>query len=410
MIIRNTLCRTTLLVLLSLHSASAQWLQWGGPNRNFTVETKGLKDKWPDGGPKKLWQRELGDGYSTILVDGDMLYTMYRAGQEEFTIALDAKTGKTLWEHKVFSPTTPVMEEYGAGPSATPLIVGDKLYSVGTNMMLHCFNKKTGDVIWKKSLADEFGASIQDRGYTCSPLAYKDTIILPITKAGHGLTAFHPDTGSVIWSKGDFGVTHSSPIIIRFEGEDQLVYFTADSLIGVNPSNGELLWGHEHKTQYGANLMTPLWNGKDLIFCSAAYDSGARVVKLSKKDGKTVPEQLWFSKKMRLHHGNAVTIGDHVYGSSGDFGPAFFMAAEWQTGKTPWRARGFKKATCVHGDGKMIILDEDGNLSLATATPEALEVHSSAKVGELYSWAAPTLVGTKLYLRDRKHIWAFDVG
>ena len=147
-----------------------------------------------------------------------------------------------------------------------------------------------------------------------------------------------------------------------------------------------------------------------LIFCSSAYDSGSRAIKLTKKDGKTVPEQVWYSRKMRLHHGNAVFIGDHIYGSSGDSGPAFFMSLDIDTGKVQWRRRGFKKSTCVLADGKLIILDEDGQLTLATVTPEGLTILSQCTVAERYAWAAPTLVGTTLYIRDRKHIMAFDLG
>ena len=113
---------------------------------------------------------------------------------------------------------------------------------------------------------------------------------------------------------------------------------------------------------------------------------------------------------MRIHHGNPIRIGDYIYGSSGDFGPAFFMAMNLKTGKIAWRKRGFRKATCVYGDGKVIILDEDGNLALATATPDGLTVHSKCTIAEPYAWAAPTLVGKRLYVRDRKHIMAFDLG
>ncbi len=79
------------------HSASAQWPQFGGPNRNFMCDAKGLASKWPEEGPKKLWTRELGDGYATIIADGGILFTMYRTGEDEFTVALDEKTGKTVW-------------------------------------------------------------------------------------------------------------------------------------------------------------------------------------------------------------------------------------------------------------------------------------------------------------------------
>jgi len=391
--------------------AADNWLQWGGPKRDFAVESKGLKDKWPDEGPKKIWDRELGDGYSTILSDGELLFSMYRIAEDEFTVALDAKTGKTAWEHKNASPTTKMMEEWGPGPHATPLLLGDRLYTIGSNMDLFCFQKKNGDVIWKHDLVEEFGAKMPEYGYACSPLEYKNTLILPVGgKEGQSIMAFDPASGSVLWKKQDFEITYSSPIIVRFSGEDQLVFFTGNSLVGLNPTNGETLWSHPHKTQYDANIMTPLWDGKDTLFCSAAYDSGARAVQLVKDGDKTVPKELWFNKKMRLHHGNAIHIGGFAYGSSGDFGPAFFMAVNLKDGEIAWRERGFKKTTCVFADGKIILLDEDGQLALVKATPEKFTLLSKCKIAETYAWAAPTLVGTKLYVRDRKHIVALELG
>jgi outer membrane protein assembly factor BamB len=406
----------------------AQWPQWGGPRRDFTVDAKGLADKWPDGGPRKLWNRELGDGYATIAVDDGLLFTMYRVGEDEFAVALDSKTGQTVWEHKSPSPFTKVMAEYGPGPHTTPLIVGNHVYTIGTNMVMHCFEKKTGQVAWKHDIANEFGAPIPERGYGCSPIAYKNTVIVPVDRKREGgppgaaaadrkeggegqmLVAFDAESGSPVWKKQDFEIGYASPILINLAGEEQLVFFSATHLTGLNPSTGDLLWSHPHPTQFGANLSTPLYFGDGIIFCSAAYDSGARAVKLTKKEGKTVPEELWFSKKMRIHHGNAVRVNDFVCGSSGDFGPAFFMAVEPKTGNILWRERGFKKANVVQADGKLIILDEDGELALAVATREGLKVQSQAKVGERYAWAAPTLVGKILYIRDRKNIMALDLG
>ena len=84
------------LAVLQTNPASAQWPQWGGPDRNFSVDVTGLAETWPDDGPKKLWTRPLGDGYSTIVADDGVLYTMYRNDPAEFTIALNAKTGETI--------------------------------------------------------------------------------------------------------------------------------------------------------------------------------------------------------------------------------------------------------------------------------------------------------------------------
>jgi outer membrane protein assembly factor BamB len=391
------------------------WPQWGGPNRNFMVETQGLAEKWPDGGPKRLWTRELGDGYSTIVADDGRLYTMYRVKEVEFVVALDAQTGKTAWEIKYASPFTDLMNEFGPGPHSTPLVVGDRLFTVGVNMVFHCLDKNSGEVLWKRDLMAEFGAVPPDRGYSASPLAFKDTIILPVgakegEPKGQSVVAFRQSDGEVVWKSQDFQITHSSPILIRFDGKDQLVVFMGAELAGLNPDSGELLWSHPHNTQYGANLSTPLWTGDDLIFASAAYDSGSRVIRLTKEGDRVVPQELWYHRKMRIHHGNAVRVGDTVYGSSGDFGPALFVAADIKTGNIAWRERGLAKATCLYADGKFIILDEDGQLVLATPTAEGLRIHSKCEVAKRTSWAAPTLVGKTLYVRDRKTIAAYDLG
>ena len=77
--------------------AHAQWPQWGGPNRNFTVEAEGLADSWPDDGPKQLWKKRLGGGYSSIVVDDGLLYTTYRRGsRSEAVVALDKDTGEIV--------------------------------------------------------------------------------------------------------------------------------------------------------------------------------------------------------------------------------------------------------------------------------------------------------------------------
>jgi hypothetical protein len=61
-------------------------------------------------------------------------------------------------------------------------------------------------------------------------------------------------------------------------------------------------------------------------------------------------------------------------------------------------------------DGKFIILDEDGNIGLATPSPQGLTVHSKVALLDHNAWTIPTLVGTKLYVRDRKTIMALEVG
>jgi hypothetical protein len=124
----------------------------------------------------------------------------------------------------------------------------------------------------------------------------------------------------------------------------------------------------------------------------------------------TRTEELWFTNRVRFMFLNALRIGDYIYGSTGDFGPAFLTALDVKTGQTLWQHRGFGKASLLYADGKVIILDEDGDLALARLAPTGITVLSQAKLFDTVSWAAPTLTGRTLYARDREKIIALDLG
>lgn len=391
--------------------AQSQWGQWGGPNRDFTVESVQLNRNWPEDGPKRLWNHELGDGNSAIVYDDDALYTMYRRNDDETIVALNAQNGEILWEHTQHAPLWPKFNSgYGPGPHGTPLVVDDYVYAVGVRADLLCLNKKTGEAIWSHDLRKEFGSKPADRGYSSSAIAYKNMLILPVGgKRGHGVMAFDLHDGHVIWKSQNFGATFSSPIIINVDGQDQLVVFEGELVAGFTPETGKLLWKHPHRTQYNINASTPVWGEDNLLFMSSAYDAGSRILRLAQKNGKTSVKEMWFSKKMKIQHGTAVRIGDTIYGSSGDSGPAFLMGANVETGKMTAKQRGFAKANVLAVGDKLVVLDEDGELAIVTATPDGFDIHARAQVLTTRAWTVPTLVGTTLYLRDRKEIVALDL-
>ncbi len=112
---------------------------------------------------------------------------------------------------------------------------------------------------------------------------------------------------------------------------------------------------------------------------------------------------------MRVHFGNAIRIGDVVYASNGDHGPAPFSAVNVKTGEILWRYREMPRASMVLADGKLIVVEEDGDVDLMTVTPQGLTIISQAKLLDSLAWTAPTLAGATLYLRDRKQIAAYDL-
>ena len=390
---------------------SSDWTQWGGPQRNFISDAKGLAATWPATGPRRVWQRALGEGYSAIAVERGMLFTMYRKDENEIVVALDAATGKTIWEFSYAAPFSSLYDmTNGPGPHATPLISGDLVFTAGATGKLNCLDKKTGKLLWSHDLLNEFQGTLRVNGYSCSPVAYKDKIVMMVGGPSSSLVAFNRKDGAVAWKKHDFKNSTSSPIIINVDGQDQLVAFMYGEVVGVDLNSGDLLWNHPHPAEYGLNTSTPVWGPDNLLFMSSGYGGGSRVLKLTRAGEKTNVEELWANRLMRIHFTNAIRVGDLIYGSSGDFGPAPFTALDVKTGNVLWRHRSFPRASFLFADGRFIILDEDGQLLLATATAEGLTVTSKAELLGNPSWTVPSLSGTRLYLRDRKNIVALELG
>jgi outer membrane protein assembly factor BamB len=412
------------LVSSAQDASSAYWRQWGGPNRDFVVEARGLAEKWPDSGPPVLWSRALGTGHSAILADEGRLYTMYRAGdgraksgpwkEEETVVALDAGTGETIWEYRY--PSKLQDFNFGAGPHSTPLVVGDRLFTIGTNKELFAFDKRTGKVLWSHDLVEEYGApSLLIRptvkaGYGCSPIAFGDTIICSVGGPGQSVMAFRQSDGSVAWKSGDFLTSEVAPILIDLSGETQLVVVGGGSIQGMDPSNGKILWSHPHDPGNDLNCGTPIWGSDGILFVSSAYKAGSRALRLSREGDRTFAEELWFNGRARFMFLTSVRVGDTLYGTAGDFGPAFLTALDVKSGKILWQHRGFGRASLLQAGSQTLILDEDGDLALATVTRDGVTIHSETKLFETMSWTAPTLAGAKLYARDREKIVALDLG
>lgn len=401
------------------------WRQWGGPNRNFIVNAPGLADAWPEGGPRVIWSRPLGTGHSSILAEDGRLYTMYRKGNgrsrqgpwdaAETVIAMDAATGKTIWEH-TYPSALGADFSYGAGPHSTPLLVGDRLFTIGTNKEFFAFDKKTGKVLWSHDLIKDFGAPsllirpVVKAGYGCSPIAYRETLICSVGGPGQSVIAFRQADGTVAWKSGDFLTSAAAPILITLGGREQLVVFGGGTVNGLDPGNGGILWSFPHDPGNDLNMNTPLFGPDNILLLSAAYKTGSRALRL-RPDTAATPEEMWYSNRVRFMFLSMIGIGDHVYGTSGDLGPSFLTAINIRTGEMAWQHRGIGRASLVHADGKTILLEEDGDLTLAKLTPEGVTVLSQQpKLFDTMSWTAPTLVGTTLYARDREKVVALDVG
>jgi len=403
----------TSLVVASPKAWAEDWLQWGGPRGDFTVEAKRLGEAWPEGGPRRLWKRPLGDGYSAILVKGGELYTEYRSDDEAFVVALDARTGAAKWEHRYTPKPWPEMERsFGLGPNATPLILGDRIVSISIDGHLRCLDLASGRLLWEHDLPAEFGRRkrVEEYGYSGSPVAYKNTILVLVGGDDHAVVAFDPAEGSIVWKSGPGGVSYAPATVTALAGRNQFIYFEPEGVVALDPSTGRLLWRSPIEFDNG-NHLTPAvkCDNNHLWVASQFVTGGGRLLEIAPEGATMQVKQVWFDKKLRASHWTSIRLGEYIYGSVGDNNVSFLGAFEWKTGKVAWRERGFHKAQCLYADGKLLLLDETGQLALAKVSPQGLQVLAKAQVTESVSWTLPTLVGGTLYLRDRKHVLALDL-
>ena len=391
-----------------------QWRQWGGPHRDFTVTPRSLGDGWATDSPAQLWSRPLGEGYSSILVDGDMLVTMFRNGDDEVVIALDAATGATRWEYAYDAPLLHDgyfevwLNAAGPGPYSTPVIAGEGIFAIGVNGHLHALDKRTGELRWSHNLVDLFDLADYN-AFASSPLAFEETVIVPLGGSGRGVVAFDQEgdrscgrAPTSTWAQGHrrSSVSTENPSSSSLDNRKSSASTPRmDVACGVTP------------TRTSSASTSAYRSGAQTGCCSCHPATMAAVGSCASpaSTGRTSTEEVWFNSRMRVHFGNAIRIDDKVVASTGDLGPAFLAALDLNTGEEIWRERTFARAHLLQVDGKLVIVDEDGDLAVASITETGLDVHMRTSALTENAWTPPTLVDGVLYLRDRVNILALDL-
>ena len=303
-----------------------------------------------------------------------------------------------------------------------PQVVGDRVVMAGGNGQLLSLDKRTGKIVWQHDLYKEYGGTRLGFGYSCHALPYKDTLIVLVGGrpgmiarltggTGSGVIAFKQSDGTVVWQNLTFDNAHSSPVLITVDGQPQVVALAAQEVIGFSPDNGQLFWRHPHPTQYGLAISNVVWGPDNILFAASAYGGGSRGLELHQQNGQTQVRELWANPRVQLHFGTAIRVGDHVFLSDAYQGPALVTALNVKTGAPAWQQRGFSKAHWIRiGDDRFVLLDEDGTLALVKANAQGFQTISQVPLLKRISWTVPTIVGTRMYVRDRASIMALDLG
>src|SRR5262245_45760972 len=268
-------------------AATTDWPQWRGPNRDgISGETNLLLD-WPNDGLRVVWEKRAGKGYSAPVIAGGRVYLHMQDKKDEAVVCFDADSGKELWRYRY---PAQYKNSYGDGPRSTPTIDGDYIYTVGGTGILLCLKTlpatRDGEVVWQSDLLTDFGAENLKWGLSFSPLVVGDLLYtMPGGPDNNSLVAFDKKAGTVRWHAGADPAGYASPVFATLADTPQVIFFTANGLVSVDPAKGNLLWNFPWQTDYGTNIATPIVAG-NYVFISTGYNHGCAVLEIEKAGGK----------------------------------------------------------------------------------------------------------------------------
>ena len=398
---RNLIWATLLATVAAAQTPSTlDYTQWRGNGRDGSASGFIPPATWPDH-LTRGWSVDVGEGYGTPLVVGTVVYTFTRRGGDEVLTALNAADGRVLWRSAYAAPyeVGQPAAAHGAGPKATPLFYRGKVFTCGVSGIVAAFDAATGKKLWSTPSPGEapyFSAA-------ASPVADEGLVI---THPGNyePLTAFDVDTGAVKWVAGGEGL-FASPIVATFDGQRQVISATLRSIAGVSLPDGRLLWEYPFQNNGG---ITPVLDGGGVIV--SGLDLGVAAIKPVKRSEQWTVETVWQTKAVSMYVSNPVVLGGTLFGLSHRASGQYF-ALDAASGATLWLGppRQAANTALVKAGSWLLLLDDNGTLTVARSSRDRLEVEKRYTVAASSTWAQPAVSGRRIFIKDVKSLTLWTV-
>jgi outer membrane protein assembly factor BamB len=411
-----TTLTAALVLLLPLAVPAEDWPQFRGPNRDGVWKETGIIESFPPGGLKISWRARVGRGWSSPVVAQNRVYVtdvlLTPPTAKERVLCFDEANGTLLWTHP-YAVDYPdwAFDPNAGGPRATPIAQNGRLFTLGALGDLFCLNAATGDVVWEKNLAKEYGVR-EFTGITASPLIEDDLLILQIcAKPNAGVVAFDKNSGQEAWRALDDSFTYSSPIILTAGGRKQLVVWTQEAVTSLDPATGKTWWREMLQTSGDAAVSTPVFAGHRLLIAGLMLKLDA---------DKPAAAVLWpdtkaLSKRILSNTSTALLRGEFVYSAktSGEL-----VCLEAGTGNEVWRTNTvteLKTGSSIHltpnGDAVFLFTDQ-GDLIRAQLTPQRYREISRAHLlkptslygGRKCAWTPPAYADGHVFARSDEEL------
>jgi len=372
--------------------AADDWYRWRGPRLDGISKETGWLAQWPKEGPSVAWRASVGTGFSSVTVGGGRLYTMGNRENTDTVYCLDAATGKQLWEHSYQSPLDDKFFE--GGPTSTPTIDGDCVYTLSRQGELFCFGAATGKIHWSKNIAEEANVRVPGWGFAGSPLVCGDLLVLTVGEAG---TAVEKKTGKLVWTSADRDAGYNTPVPVRRGEKSILILASGKFYHAVELETGKELWRHRWLVRFGCNAADAIVAG-DHVFISSGYNRGAALLNIAGDE----PTVVWANKEMQNQLSSSVLIDGHLYGIDGNThgSETKLKCMEFRSGDVRWTEDLDSMGSLTAAGGKLIVLSEQGELIVAKASPDGFQPSARAKVLGGKCWTVPVLAHGRIYCRN----------
>jgi len=398
----------SVIAIISTSLRAADWPQFLGPTRNGVSPKTDLPDHYPPGGPKLVWKKDVGQGFSGPVVASGKLILFHRLGDKETVECLDARTGARVW---ISDYPTHYQDDFGfdEGPRATPTIADGGVYTFGAEGMLSCWDFATGKRLWQVDTKDQFTAAKGFFGLACSPLVEGNAVILNIGGGkGAGIVAFEKASGKLLWKATDDEASYSSPVAATFNGKRYLLVFNREGLVALDPISGKVFFNFpwRSRTRESVNAATPLVIG-DEIFISASYGTGAALLRFHEAG----PEKIWSGDEiLSNHYATSVYHDGFLYGFDGrqESGPNL-RCVDAKSGKVRWSQDNFGAGTLMLAGARLLVLTEKGELIMAPAGPDGFKPIAHAQILPFNSRAYPALADGLYYARSKDKLVCVDL-
>jgi outer membrane protein assembly factor BamB len=401
-------------VLLGGASPTKDWTYFHGPKGDNISKEKGLLKKWPEAGPELLWTaKDLGIGYSSVIIADQMIFTAGSESNQTYVIALDYG-GKLKWKKpngKKWSAGNMFWAKDYDGARATPTFSDGLVYHLGEMGVLTAFNASNGSEVWSTNVIEKFSGQLPRYGYSESLLIDgKNLICYPGGEKGY-MVALDKKTGKTLWANKDIkdAPGYDSPILVEDHGLRQIIAMTTKGVVGVNADNGQFLWRTDLTNKRELNIANPIYY-KEQVCISSGYGAGTMLIKLTYSGKKIKAEQVWFNDQLDNHHGGIMLLDGYIYGTGHNKRGWFCL--DFKTGKTVFREGQGGKGSFMYADGLFYYLTERGKMNLVEPSKESFKVISSFQVpkgGKGLYWAHPVVCNGRLYIRHDNKLFAYKI-